>query len=152
MAAQPCDDHGRGQPATTEWLIHAWTGTRWCAAAACGPAISTSPPTRRWSPASSARELREARADALVREVERSTVLFIQGEGCDRFYVLPSGWVRLFRQTAGGREVTIALFTTGESLAEAATLAGGRFPVSALAADRCRRLLVPRSRTLRQIE
>lgn len=97
-------------------------------------------------------ELREVLADAVVREVERGTVLFIQGEDCDRFYFVLDGWVRLFRQTADGSEVTIALFTKGESLAEAAMLAGGRFPVSGVAADHARLLVVPRSGFLRQLE
>jgi CRP-like cAMP-binding protein len=97
-------------------------------------------------------ELRELLADAVVREVERGTVLFIQGDDCDRFYFVLAGWVRLFRQTADGSEVTIALFTKGESLAEAAMLAGGRFPVSGVAADQSRLLVVPRSSFLRQIE
>jgi CRP-like cAMP-binding protein len=97
-------------------------------------------------------ELRELLADAAVREVERGTVLFIQGDDCDRFYFVLEGWVRLFRQTADGSEVTIALFTKGESLAEAAMLAGGRFPVSGVAADQSRLLVVPRSSFLRQIE
>lgn len=97
-------------------------------------------------------ELRELLADAVVREVERGTVLFIQGDDCDRFYFVLEGWVRLFRQTADGSEVTIALFTKGESLAEAAMLAGGRFPVSGVAADQSRLLVVPRSSFLRQIE
>lgn len=97
-------------------------------------------------------ELRAVLADAVVREVERGTVLFIQGDDCDRFYFVLDGWVRLFRQTADGSEVTIALFTRGESLAEAAMLAGGRFPVSGVAADHCRLLVVPRSSFLRQIE
>jgi len=97
-------------------------------------------------------ELRAVLADAVVREVERGTVLFIQGDDCDRFYVVLDGWVRLFRQTADGSEITIALFTKGESLAEAAMLAGGRFPVSGVAADHARLLVVPRSSFLRQLE
>jgi CRP-like cAMP-binding protein len=97
-------------------------------------------------------ELGAVLADAIVREVERGTVLFIQGDDCDRFYVVLEGWVRLFRQTADGSEVTIALFTRGESLAEAAMLAGGRFPVSGVAADRSRLLVVPRAGFLRQLE
>jgi CRP-like cAMP-binding protein len=54
-------------------------------------------------------ELRAVLADAVVRELERGTVLFIQGDECDRFYIVLHGWVRLFRQTADGSEVTIAV-------------------------------------------
>jgi CRP-like cAMP-binding protein len=97
-------------------------------------------------------ELCAVLADAVVRDTDRGTVLFIQGDEADRFYIVLEGWVRLFRQTADGSEVTIALFTKGESLAEAAMLGGGRFPVSGVAADHCRLLVVPGAGFLRQIE
>jgi len=96
--------------------------------------------------------LRQVLAPALVREASRGTVLFIQGDACDRFYIVLAGWVRLFRHMADGSEVTIALFTRGESLAEAAMLAGGRFPVSAVAADDSRLLVVPAVPFLRELE
>ena len=40
------------------------------------------------------------------------------------------GWVRLYRQTADGRESLIALFARGEAFAEAVMFLGGKFPVS----------------------
>ncbi|MGF1562273.1 MAG: Crp/Fnr family transcriptional regulator [Geminicoccaceae bacterium] len=91
-------------------------------------------------------------ADSMVREVGRGTVLFLQGDPCDRFYIVLRGWVRLFRQAADGTEITISLMATGESLAEAAMFADGRFPVSGVAADDSRLLMVPKGPFLRQME
>jgi CRP-like cAMP-binding protein len=84
-------------------------------------------------------------ADAQVREAGRGTVLFLQGDPADRFYVVLDGWVRLYRETPDGAEITIALFTRGESFAEAAMLASGRFPVCAQVAEPARLLTVPAS-------
>lgn len=86
-----------------------------------------------------ARLLRHAR----VREFARNTLLFNQGDEADRFFVVLEGWVRLYRVAGDGNEVTIHLFGRGESLAEAALLASGRYPVNGLAVDRSRLLVIP---------
>lgn len=84
-------------------------------------------------------------ADARPREVARGTVLFLQGDPADRFYVVLDGWVRLYRETPDGSEITIGLFARGESFAEAAVLTNGHFPVCAMVAEPGRLLLVPAS-------
>ena len=84
-------------------------------------------------------------ADARVREAARGTTLFLQGDPADRFYVVLDGWVRLYRETPDGAEVTIGLFARGESFAEAAMLGPGRFPVCGMVAEPARLLHVPAS-------
>lgn len=84
-------------------------------------------------------------ADARAREVARGTLLFLQGDPADRFYVVLDGWVRLYRETPDGSEITIGLFARGESFAEAAVLTNGHFPVCAAAVEPGRLLLVPAS-------
>lgn len=96
--------------------------------------------------------LAELLADARLREAGRGTTLFLQGDPADRFYVVLDGWVRLYRETPDGAEITIALFARGESFAEAAMLASGRFPVCAQIAEPARLLLVPASSFLGALE
>lgn len=84
-------------------------------------------------------------AEARTREVARGMLLFLQGDPADRFYIVLDGWVRLYRETPDGSEITIALFARGESFAEAAVLASGRFPVCGVVAEPGRLLLVPAS-------
>ncbi len=91
-------------------------------------------------------------ADARVREVGRGVTLFLQGDPADRFYVVLDGWVRLYRETPDGAEITIALFTRGESFAEAAMLGSGRFPVCGQAAEPSRLLVVPATSFLSALE
>lgn len=89
--------------------------------------------------------LRTLLQDASVRRYTRNTMLFLQGEPAERFYVVFDGWVRLFRETPDGHETVIAVFTRGESFAEAASFADGVFPVTAAVAEEARLLVVPAS-------
>ena len=87
--------------------------------------------------------LRALLADSAVRRVPRHTILFVQGDAADRFYVVMEGWVKLFRTTPDGHETVTNAFTRGESFAEAASFAEGVFPVSAEVVEDARLLVVP---------
>lgn len=70
-------------------------------------------------------------ATAQARAVPRGTTLFVQDEGADRFYVLLDGWVKLYRLTRDGAEAVVNIVAPGETFAEAAMFASGKFPVCA---------------------
>ena len=80
---------------------------------------------------------------SMVRTCARGTILFMQGDRADRFYVVLEGWVRLVRHTPDGNEVTVAVFGEGESLAEAAVLELATFPVEGQVVAPSRLLGVP---------
>ncbi len=84
-------------------------------------------------------------SDAHVRNYPRNTVLFVQGDAADRLFVVLQGWVRVLRTTRDGGEITIRIFGRGESLAEAAVLQMGRFPVTGETAEASRLLIIPAS-------
>ena len=90
-------------------------------------------------------------ADAWVQTFPRNTVLFLQDEPATRFYVIFEGWVKLFRSSEDGDESVIAVFTNGESFAEAAIFDSCNFPVSAMAVDESRLLVVPADTFVRRI-
>ena len=69
--------------------------------------------------------------DATFRRVEDCTVLFIQGDEADRFYIVIDGWVKLYRVTDGGAQAIVTIVGPGETFAEAAMFASARFPVCA---------------------
>ena len=87
--------------------------------------------------------LRALLADAAVHRRPRHAMLFAQGDPAAHFFVVLSGWVKLFRVAPDGRETVIAVFARGESFAEAASFAEGRFPVNAQVVDDARVLAVP---------
>ena len=67
--------------------------------------------------------------DELFRAVEHQvaapgTIIFRQGDPGDRFYVIRSGNVRVFRKDAGGLETDLSVLGPGESFGEMALLTG----------------------------
>lgn len=79
---------------------------------------------------------------SIIHSYPKRTNLFIQGERADRFFVIFSGWVKLYRQAQDGTEAVIQVFGPGESFAEAAMFGDGVYPVGAEIADDARLLEV----------
>lgn len=75
---------------------------------------------------------------ASPRSYPKGHLLFQQGDAADGFFVVLSGWVKLFRQTPRGDEAVIHILSRGECFAEAAVFLGGRYPASALVAEDAR--------------
>lgn len=67
---------------------------------------------------------------ATVKSVTRGELLFVQGDPVTSFFVVLEGWVKVYRLTPSGGEAVVAVFTRGQSFAEAAAFVGGRFPAS----------------------
>lgn len=91
-------------------------------------------------------------APSRVENRQRGSVLFSHNESATRFYVVLVGWVKVYRTTADGHESVVHVFARGDSFAEAAVFAGGRYPVSAAAASASRLLSVPAAPFLEVIE
>ena len=81
--------------------------------------------------------------DSSVRHYPRGTMLFMQGDEADRFFVSFRGWTKLFRQTRNGTESVLHVIGPRESFAEAAIFDSHDFPVSAEVVDDARLLVVP---------
>jgi CRP-like cAMP-binding protein len=82
-------------------------------------------------------------ANATVQSVGRGTTVFLQGDPADAFFVVLDGWIKLYRLSSTGEEAVMAVFTRGQSFAEAAAFALGTFPVSAETATDARLLRIP---------
>ena len=76
------------------------------------------------------------------RSYARGERLFEQGGYADGFFCIMEGWVKLYRLRENGEEVVLAIFSAGETFAEAAMFLGGRYPASAEAATPARILKV----------
>ena len=68
--------------------------------------------------------------DAVVKTTSRGELLFVQGDPVTSFFIVLDGWVKIYRLTRSGTEAVVAVFTRGQSFAEAAAFVGGRFPAS----------------------
>jgi len=80
-------------------------------------------------------------ASASIMAIPRFGTLFLQEEQADRFYLLLSGSVKLFRLTSDGEEAVVTLVVPGQVFAEADVFASARYPLSAEAVDRSRVLV-----------
>ena len=80
---------------------------------------------------------------AKIETFEAGRMLFLHGDPARSFFVVLSGWIKLYRSTAEGAESIIALISDGESFAEAAAFADCDFPVSASSVEASRLLVVP---------
>ncbi len=67
---------------------------------------------------------------ASIANVKRGELLFVQGDPVTSFFVVLDGWVKVYRLTPSGSEAVVAVFTRGQSFAEAAAFVSGRFPAS----------------------
>ena len=88
---------------------------------------------------------------AIAKPFARHSILFLQGEPASRFFVVLDGWVRLYRQAQHGHEITIAVFSRGDSFAEAVVLQTMDFPVSAQVIAESRLLVIPADSFLRHL-
>ena len=85
---------------------------------------------KRESPGSSVfGQLPEEKRDEITQAMEHQvaapgTIIFRQGGPGDRFYVIQSGKVRVFRKDAGGLETDLSMLGAGESFGEMALLTG----------------------------
>lgn len=100
----------------------------------------------------SERTLATMLAGSSPRGAARGMTLFLQDEPADRFYLVLEGWVKLYRMTPGGVESVINVVAPGETFAEAAMFASGKFPVTAEAATDCRVISVSKSAFARALE
>lgn len=90
--------------------------------------------------------------NAIVRTHPRGTVLFVQGDPAAYFYVIFSGWVKLYRLNEKGDEAIVEIFGLGESFAEGAMHGAGKYPVCGETVSECRLLEIPTDAFRRMIQ
>jgi CRP-like cAMP-binding protein len=88
-------------------------------------------------------EVEDLLREAVVRHYRRGATLFVQGEAASTFFIVLDGWVRLSRVTPEGDEVTLGLFSRGESLAEVLLPQFACYAMTGQAAEASRLLAVP---------
>lgn len=82
--------------------------------------------------------------DAWVKEYPRGALLFLRGDPVTRFFVVLTGWVKVFRDTPSGEQSVVHVMKPGESFAQAAIFTGRQdFPASAEVVDDARIVEIP---------
>ena len=83
-----------------------------------------------------------------VRQAERGSYLYREGEVVRGFYIVRRGAVSVHRLGADGTEKVIHIFREGQSFAEGALAGVGGYPASARVVEDCDLLFVPRAEFL----
>lgn len=86
---------------------------------------------------------------ALNRKFSKDAVIFWEGKEAQGFHILLEGLVKLVKSSADGKEYILRLVWPGETFGEAAVLAEGRYPVTAVALEETRTLFFPKGDFLR---
>ena len=81
--------------------------------------------------------------DSAVQVHGKRKTLFLQGDPAAHFFVVLTGWVKLYRLRPDGAEVVVEVFGPGESFAEGAMHMSEGYPVSAEMVEDGRLLAVP---------
>ena len=88
---------------------------------------------------------------ATVQQAGPGELLFMQGDAVDACYIVLEGWVKLYRLNRYGDDAVVAIFSRGQSFAEAAVFSMGKYPVAAETVTDTRLLRVPCSALLQCI-
>ena len=76
------------------------------------------------------------------RNYSKGQIIFQQGEPAAHFYLILSGWVKLYRLHLSGEETVLHIFKSGDSFAEASMFSGYHFPATAEAVEDTRMLSI----------
>ena len=75
-------------------------------------------------------QLKRLAQRAVPRRAETGTLLFAEGDDCQGLYVIFSGALKIFKQSAQGREQVLAVERSGGVVAELPVFDGGPYPAS----------------------
>jgi len=82
---------------------------------------------------------------AQTRSYEKGKILYLQEDPADFFYVICSGWIKLFHTTQEGEEVVVDMLTTGHMVGESAIFEHGRHTSSAQVVEDVQLVSIPSS-------
>ncbi|MCJ9427743.1 Crp/Fnr family transcriptional regulator [Kordiimonas marina] len=86
-----------------------------------------------------------------LQEHTKGNILFLQDDEAEWFYVVVSGWVKLFRETMDGHEAVIDILTYGQSFGETAILENGQHSFGAMVVEKSTLLRLPAAMLKRSV-
>ena len=75
---------------------------------------------------------------------KKGTILFLPDAPNDKFYVVRSGWVKIFRETIGGEEAIVDVLTTGHTFGEIGLSSTETMPYGACVIEDAELIVLPR--------
>jgi CRP/FNR family transcriptional regulator len=90
--------------------------------------------------------LSEIESTASVKHVEKGEMIFYEGDQAVSFFIVGSGKVKVFKLSPDGKEQILMIASPGDTFAEAALFAGGKYPASAQALEPTQLIVIYRDR------
>lgn len=87
-----------------------------------------------------------------IKKHSKGHLLFVTGDPAGRFFLIQSGWVKLFRETLDGSQAIVDIFTAGHLFAETAIFENDQYPYSAEAVEPCEIISLPLAILKKEIE
>lgn len=78
-----------------------------------------------------------------VHDYDKGSHIFLRGRKADYFYVIMSGWIKLYRDTQEGDEAILGLLTRHDTFGETAIFSGDFHPFSAQAVEKAKIVRIP---------
>ena len=92
-----------------------------------------------------AADLETVASFATLRNLDKDSYLFREGDPAEGFYVVQKGAINVHRVSPAGKEQVIHVFRPGESLAEAALASETGYPANARAVETSAVIVVPKA-------
>jgi len=80
---------------------------------------------------------------AFRKNFEAGERIFLEGEPCRGLYLIAEGTVKIYKSSASGREILLAIDRAPASIAEIPVFDGGAFPASAMAVTQVAAYFIP---------
>ncbi len=84
-------------------------------------------------------------SDSITRRHSKGDIIFCEGDNATGFYLLTEGRVKIFKISPDGKEQILHIFSPGNLFGEAAVFSEGSFPATAMALEKSRSLMIPKS-------
>lgn len=91
-------------------------------------------------------------AIVVEKNIKNGMPVFFEGDEGDGFYLVGSGKVKVYKNSAEGKEKILHIIEKGEPFGEVAVFTGKSFPANAQAISNCGLLFFPRREFIRLIE
>ncbi len=90
--------------------------------------------------------------DAAVHTYEKGKILFIHSEEAKYFYLVQSGWVKLFRETLDGSQAVVDILPQGHIFGETSIFEDDIYPYSAEIVEKSTIIAIPLNNLKSEIE
>jgi CRP/FNR family cyclic AMP-dependent transcriptional regulator len=90
------------------------------------------------------RQIAKLSHQAIARRAPANEQIFVEGDECQGLYVIFSGAVKIFKQSAQGREQVLAIEPAGAVVAELPVFDGGPYPASCISVQESVLLFISR--------